>query len=378
MNDEIQFKDGESLEAWLKTRPREDSVIIAHRAAMRVAPIWFAAMAEEWARQRHLTAIPLLRLNLISGVAAKLPTPETRLATRAARAAVHAIHADALAARAARAAVHAAHAAAAEARAATDGSATLTNRAARAAVHAAHAADEVWTSTESDARSLTSNRALDEAPLWPSGNPLQEIWISSISILRDTPGGDFWIDWYQRALYGRPQNWPQLEQIALIDPKIWDEGGEVLDVAIKRIVEHYRLLDEVRRLKTELAEARDTATATVHRGHNNPPELLASYVSEFRAEADTIAEELDNAEKELEKPQPSLPMLRRIGQALLKAATAVVGYCAGLGDTVAQAAAKKLGEQAVVWVGRGTVGYVFLNSQPIQQLAEALIRFAAP
>lgn len=243
MSDEIQFKDEESLGAWLKTRPRADSVIVAHRAAMRGAPIWSAAVVAEWARKRDLTAVPLLRLNLISGVAAKMPTPEIRFAAaRAADAAgLAAVDAALAAARGATlAAAHAAHAAHAAAEAAdnaadADDPARAAHAAARAAHAAARATDEVWTSIESDARALTSNEALDELPLWPFGNPLQEAWTASIPILRDTPGGDFWIDWYQCALDGRPQNWPLLEQIALIDPKIWDEGGEALAAEIRRV-----------------------------------------------------------------------------------------------------------------------------------------------
>ncbi|MBL1437891.1 MAG: hypothetical protein COB08_017040, partial [Rhodobacteraceae bacterium] len=69
--------DRESLQAWLKTRPQRDSVIIAHRAAMRMLPIyWDWVQNSKNARKRDLTALSVLRSSLISGVVANCPTPE--------------------------------------------------------------------------------------------------------------------------------------------------------------------------------------------------------------------------------------------------------------------------------------------------------------
>lgn len=61
--------DREALQNWLRTRPMCDSISIAHRAALRMAPMWFSAMAVDWAHKNELTALPLVRLNLTSGVA---------------------------------------------------------------------------------------------------------------------------------------------------------------------------------------------------------------------------------------------------------------------------------------------------------------------
>ncbi|MCA3453721.1 MAG: hypothetical protein INF45_05330, partial [Rhodobacter sp.] len=70
------IKDWETLEAWLKGRSREDAVCIAHRAAMRMAPLYWISLDEGWARERDLTAVATLWPLLTSGVAREYPTPE--------------------------------------------------------------------------------------------------------------------------------------------------------------------------------------------------------------------------------------------------------------------------------------------------------------
>lgn len=77
----------------------------------------------------------------------------------------------------------------------------------------------------------------------PISNPLADEWDRSIAVLQETPGGSFWIDWYQRALDGRPQNWPLLRDVALIDNALWEQGGEALDRKIASLVEEHRSAD---------------------------------------------------------------------------------------------------------------------------------------
>lgn len=237
MSDEIQIKDKKSLKAWLKVRPREESVVLAHRAAMRVAPVWIDAVATERLRKRDLTSTPLLRLNLISGVAAKAPTPEISACAAASSGFVANTLAAASSASTSAAAAFSAASAAARA-SISDGPAGAVG-----AVRAASFIDssDAWGSVESDARSLTSNEVLIELPLWRSANPLQELWTASIPMLRDTPGGDFWIDWYQRALDGRHQNWDLLRDVALIEDGVWEEGGAALDQRITELVVRHGL-----------------------------------------------------------------------------------------------------------------------------------------
>lgn len=102
-----------------------------------------------------------------------------------------------------------------------------------------------WKDVEADARLAFAGSQPSDAALWRFGNPLAEQWREAQPILRDIPGGAFWIDWYQRALDGRQQNWPLLRDIVLIDDEIWRQEGSALDEAIsERIARHGLQLTE--------------------------------------------------------------------------------------------------------------------------------------
>jgi len=62
-------------------------VAIAHRAALRVLPVWGEAVDHRWSRNADLTALPILRCLMTSGVPRIYPTSEVQDAARAAAAA---------------------------------------------------------------------------------------------------------------------------------------------------------------------------------------------------------------------------------------------------------------------------------------------------
>lgn len=232
--------DEDRLRAWLETRPPEDAAIIAHRAAMRVAVLWFGAFSQVSTRRLDLTVLHVLRLNTISGVASKYPTPGiTRAALAGSRAALAAALITSLD-------PHGPLAASIDAsRTALDASrAALASRAAFFAtvvaldstiVASRAASDASRFSFATDVGALVAGGDPLDLPLWQAKNPLESEWERSKSVLRTTPGGEFWVNWYQRALDGREQNWPLLHDIALIDDELWQEGGERLDAEIHNL-----------------------------------------------------------------------------------------------------------------------------------------------
>ena len=379
-----EITDMESLTAWLETRPREDAITIVHRVAMRVAPIWYAAMDEPWAGENDLTSLPVLRSSLISGAARENPAPEI---IAAAHAAFIAARAAAIAYATATSTPDAAPAPAATVAADAIAYATSTAIsftpapfAGEAAYPAAYATavtaatTAFWPAVQHDARAILDGHDPLDLPLWPATNPLADEWTRSQPILRNTPGGAFWIDWYQRALDGRPQNWPLLRDVALIDDAIWESGGGALDQAISQHVERHRLLDEVSRLRRDLLSAQAAASSTAHRGHNNPPELLDP-LPEVQSQIATIDASLAEAEEELTKPQPSAHVLRRAARAIGAAVKAVLGYCASLADITLKESAKNAGATAGKWAPGAAALYLASQLEQFRQLVDALLQF---
>lgn len=203
------IKDRASLKVWLAetNQSREASIWLAHRAAMRVLPVywhWVATVTtSETARNNNLLAWPVLRANLTSGVACKMPTAEIR--TAAARA-------DSIAA----GTFH-------NTRAVSPANATSAARAAAAAV--AYAANVETIPTFADPATLkqdcqtlqTANGVVPETgpALWQDqDNPFADTW-RELKTHLPADWHFFWTDWYDRALEGRETRWDLLERIAL-------------------------------------------------------------------------------------------------------------------------------------------------------------------
>jgi hypothetical protein len=264
-----EIRDGGSLEGWLKGRPREEALYIAQRAALRVLPVWVEAREDDRARERASKAQPVLRAILTSGVARKFPTSAVkdaaaRAVARATAAAARA--ADAFAARATAAAARAARptadvaadafaaraaadvaadtfatrAAAARAARAAFATRAAAARAARAtdafALRVADAATAAWAEIRADARALLDGTA-ETRPLWaampgratPLIGHMRDTWAPA------TPGGAFWMRWYQGFLDGTPLPWDLQRDIALIPDEDWQKGEAHLARLIEAI-----------------------------------------------------------------------------------------------------------------------------------------------
>lgn len=209
--------DGDSLEEWLDRHGSyEISVIIAFRAAMRVAPAaWEALLLKE---KNIYLALRLLRQLMISGASSK---GESRVLIEAANAA-------AFAARAVGYGTEEYAAALAADRAASNYNVST--------VDVAYSGKE-WSSLQEDCQAVLNGRDLSRADLWIEGsNPMQETWYTLKAALQARPSGEtsvdwsFWIDWYQRTLDGTETRWDMLTEIALLDPKIWEgEPNALMD-----------------------------------------------------------------------------------------------------------------------------------------------------
>ena len=253
LNAGSHFSNDQELSSWLKTQPREISVIIAARAALRVLPVAALELpAKDWGRFSALISA-MFWATALARVAAKYPTRTNELRTTS----VVGRHFFTTAAATDRAAVAATLAAAATHADATTAAAYAGNAAAAAVVAAAAVADPAdafaWTALSNDADFISQGGAVAELadrPLWPSrvigsfntvpfnkmainafrrqdGTPpwAAELWTNLKAAL--SPGEDWevWTRWYDERLTGAPSRGEAYElAFATVPLPEWEAG----------------------------------------------------------------------------------------------------------------------------------------------------------
>lgn len=222
--DAENISDRDSLEAWLQGRPREDSIWLAHRAAMRVLPIWASSAVVSPAPLSDLRYVKLLRALFTSGVGYKYAISEGMVEAAAALTFADAgptLLANALATGEARAAPAIAARAAAIKAALAD--APFAAALAAAAIAVAGAA--AWRQVTNDCAAVQRGDAFDAVPLWLGApNLCQSRWDETRADWQADPDYDFWLRWYEAVLAGKAPNWALLHHIALIPNEDWEKG----------------------------------------------------------------------------------------------------------------------------------------------------------
>ncbi len=239
--DVSEIVDEDSFRRWLEGLPegseaerdeaRRWAVVLAHRAAMRVLPVAWESRQDQ-SLEGYVTELGLLRANITCSVFENSPNDQRKRSVEAAYDAIQFLYSES-------------NEAVATTRAATLAVAAdreFTFGASRVAVSYAGAdTPEIWSLIGVDAAALMAGRDPQTLPLWKTGSPFASEW----STIRNhpstqSPGWRFWIDWYDRALTGRPQDWKLLEKIALIDPTDWDKGEDHVNARILQIIRDHR------------------------------------------------------------------------------------------------------------------------------------------
>ncbi|MBY6046818.1 hypothetical protein [Vannielia litorea] len=252
MVDVSEIDGRKTLQLWLKDRPKDWSVWIAHRAAMRALPVVWSLLRNTFSPPGDVAELQILRALLVSDVASLRPTGQIRRAARSADAAADTVAASLTDDRTAEISNAVAHAA----NAAVQVTGHVANAAANAAGRVAYSTspEEVWNAVRWDCANLVESGFDKPWPLWPQNKgPFYREWrqlrlVLSASGSRQQVEDDasripqdwsFWVRWYDAALEGRPLNLDTLEKIALIPAETWDKGPSEVNCIIAKFQEGY-------------------------------------------------------------------------------------------------------------------------------------------
>ena len=228
-----KLEDCEALEAFLRTEPREVSVIVAARAALRALPL-FSLYRPEPTPPRDVqrfanTAASLFRALALAHAAGKWPRRVKELPTAHAAAAAGAAYAAAYASYSA--AADAADAATAAAVAYVSFATANTSNAALAAARAGS-----WAAVLADVTFFRPSAQLADRPLWPDGVPppwAPSSWHDLVSVLPEGENWDVWSDWYEALIKGAPLR-EEIEIIyATVPEEKWNESPAAANAWIR-------------------------------------------------------------------------------------------------------------------------------------------------
>lgn len=250
-----QIKDREGLEAWLKTRSREECIAIAHRAAMRVAVPYIIEFYKSDLELKERQLLTNLRLLLANGVAAIQHREDIRYLDFAIAAATksNVIMSSANVINT-KPFQWVSQCAMVLDGAALDAS-QFANELARtpggpAGEQASLAHRYAY---ENDIDAVTSGATLPSRALWMGSKFYYETeWRIGQKLLNSLGTiGEFWVRWYNAALFGEPLDWKIQEEIARLDWKVWE--GDVSALAEKIAAIELRFKKRRKKAKTSVA-----------------------------------------------------------------------------------------------------------------------------
>lgn len=262
--DPEDIKDVDSLKAWLETQPLDACIALGHRAAMRVAPLFWRCVPPV-AVVSDFTAEPILRACIVTTNSKAAPKQEAFEAGRAASRVAKDMGTFAGAQRnqanpgenyapfymAASYSAFTASDAAFAPPASVDASARndVYNAidSTRRTLQFAEFETDMWLPIVVDARILSSGEnpnAILSQPLWPNReNPLDLAWGKvRAGWTAAEPDWQFWIDWYEDALAGREPDWDLLHDIALIPDDDWNAGADHVNALIADLVKQRAMM----------------------------------------------------------------------------------------------------------------------------------------
>lgn len=233
-----------TFKAQLSIWPREVAVILAARAALRVAPVLGGPSGQQVEGYTDRIVLPLFRGLASAWVAGTWPARRNELSVPASLAS-RAVSAAAFsaaklgpgvsdAARSIRAAAFAADGAR------TSAARSFAADATRAAVYASADANNAFAS---DVDIFRQEQRIGNAPLWlgSASDRIRWEWKQLKScLISQGQGWEVWTEWYEARLRGDPGNEDLEVARVMIAEEVWSAGPEVVNAHIKELIQSYR------------------------------------------------------------------------------------------------------------------------------------------
>ncbi len=212
--------------------------------------------------------------------------------------------------------------------------------------------------------------ALWSDPLWGRGtseNSGKRYWeILDTEVLQISNKWDFWREWYQGLLDGKPLDWELQKEIALIPDADWEKGPEWIAGKIEVIRKRRDLEAEIANLKLNLEKAKANSVLP-NRLHNQPPEAVDDVAQMIVSDITLIWAQIEELEEEVAKPAPSPKVLIRIAKRLADMVIKIAKYCVSLGDIALKSIAK--------WAGPAVITSELAAPGTLQSVSKAILEF---
>lgn len=221
---------------------------------------------------------------------------------------------------------------------------------------------ERWNEIRGDTDKANPNNVLSlfELPLWERlPNELEHGQQYLMNRVLSSSEYNFWREWYQGFLDGKPLNWELQRRVALIRDAIWEAGPEAVADEIEKVRNKFNLENRIEELEIELRRA----TMSRHGiGGNMPPEPLDN--TPVARELIIVWEALADLKDEIATDDVDPTRLQEIITNLVAFLKKGLAWCLKKGDLIV--------DTSIKWaIPASGTGYLALNPQKLEAVIEA-------